>query len=63
MTTRIFTNISKEIATNFDALSQISPPKTRGDYIRLIRASIELLPARPPGYEEWAKNQEGEENG
>lgn len=44
----IYVNIEKEIKANVSKLAKLSPPTTRGDYIRLVRAAIELLPARVP---------------
>lgn len=51
---RVYVSIEREIKSLVSELAQVSAPKTRGDYIRLIRAAIELLPARPPNYEQWA---------
>jgi hypothetical protein len=52
---RIYQGIEKEILENVRKLAAISSPETRGDYLRLIRAAVELLPARPPDFEQWEK--------
>lgn len=44
----IYVAIEKEVKANVSELAKLAPPATRGDYLRLIRAAVELLPAQPP---------------
>jgi hypothetical protein len=44
----IFDAILSEIGKAVVPLAKLHPPETRGDYLRLIRVAVELLPARPP---------------
>lgn len=49
-TDRILENVLTELEDKILQLKKISPHKTRADYLRMVRAAVEILPAVPKDY-------------